>query len=219
MRPSGSTLLRGAVLGALLMAGREVRGEGRAAAGLPVFESPDLTPQWRTPEALRAAPAGRFPDFVLQDQFGERLTRRDLEGRVVLANFFFTRCSGLCPRMRGSMSEVFSRLGGNKELLLLSHSVTPEVDTVPVLAAYAKEHGIGGPRWRLLTGSASEIAKVEFQGYLVPHPRSDDEPALHSEMVVLLNRHQRVRGVYNSTLRTEVQFLEHDLRALLASGE
>ena len=184
----------------------------------PVYDTPDLTPRWASAAELASEPPRAFPEFALQDQAGHPFTRRDLEQHIVVASFFYSRCSELCPRLRSAMAQVRAAFPGDPRLLLVSHSVTPASDPVPALAAYAKENGIDANGWRLLTGPAETIQRLERQGYLVPRPRSDQGPALHSEMLVLLDRRQRVRGVYNGTLRTEIQFLERDIGLLEAES-
>ena len=185
---------------------------------LPVYESNDLTPHWRTHAELLQAPSSAFPEFALHDQAGATFTRGTLSGHVVVANFMFTRCSQLCPLLRASMATVHAVLHDDPAVLLLSHSVTPGGDTRSELAAYAKKNRISGT-WHLLAGTADSLERVQFQGYLLPRPRTEDGPAIHSELFVLLDRHQRVRGVYNGTLRLEIEQLERDARALASSGE
>jgi protein SCO1/2 len=189
--------------------------EGGHAELLPVYEDPGLTPHWLTAEQLLVAKR-QFPEFSLRDQSGLELTRADLEGRIVVADFFFTGCSDLCPRLRSGMAALRDAFPGDPDLLLLSHTVAPEADSVPMLAAYARTNGIDGRRWHLLTGPRSVIEHLEFDGYLIPRPPPAAGRALHSELFVLLDRHQRVRGVYNATLQTELNFLLKDIRALHA---
>jgi protein SCO1/2 len=180
---------------------------------LPVFESADLVPAWRSAAELRKVP-GRFPEFALQDQAGAALTRADLDGRIVVANFFFASCGTLCPRLRSAMARVREAHAGD-DVLLLSHSVTPEADTVPMLAAYARANGIDGRQWRLVTGARETVRAVMHQGYLVPVPASAPvDGIVHTELFVLLDGRQRVRGIYNGTLAIDIDHLIEDIRTL-----
>ncbi len=185
---------------------------------LPVYDSADLTPHWESQAQLATGTGSRFPDFSLQDQSGARLTRSDLRGHIVVANFFFTGCTNLCPKLRSAMGQVRAAFPDDDNLLLLSHSITPEIDSVAMLAAYARTNHIDGRQWHLLTGPREVIENLEFNGYLIPKPHSDQGTALHTELFVLLDGHQRVRGVYNATLQTEIQFLIQDIRKLRQSG-
>jgi protein SCO1 len=185
-------------------------------AALPVFESADLTPVWRSPRELERA-AREFPSFRFEDQSGRALTQGDLAGRIVVANFFFTGCSTLCPRLRSSMARVHREFAG-QGVLLLSHSVTPEADTAPMLAAYARANGIDGEQWRLLTGPREVLHRVMREGYLVPAQRGVATEVLHTELFVLLDGRQRVRGIYNGTLAVDIDHLVDDIRTLQAAG-
>jgi protein SCO1/2 len=186
-------------------------------AVLPVYETSDLTPLWLDARQLQGRD-GRFPGFELQDQAGRPLRRDDLEGRIVVANFFFVGCSTLCPRLRNAMARVRDAVRGDEQILLLSHSVTPEADSAPVLAAYARANGVDGEQWRLLTGSRESILRVAHEGYLVPRPEATRASVLHTELFVLLDQRQRVRGVYNGTLGTEIANLIEDIRVLQGGG-
>ncbi len=184
-------------------------------SSLPLYESSDLTPQWRSAAEL-ALPPRPFVPFSLQDQSSRTLTPADLQGRVVVANFFFTHCSSICPKLTSAMAQVRDAYRGQSRLLLLSHSVTPEFDTPPMLQAYAQANRIDGRQWRLLTGTPEHISRVAHEGYLVPRTAVGADGIIHTELFVLLDAQQRVRGVYNGTLRLDVQQLIGDVKTLLA---
>jgi protein SCO1 len=136
----------------------------------------------------------------------------------VVANFFFTHCSSMCPKLTSAMAQVRDAHRGQRKLLLLSHTVTPEWDTPPILKAYAEVNRIDGQQWRLLTGSPAQINHVAHQGYFVPRTAVADDGFIHTELFVLLDGQQRIRGVYNGSLRLEVNQLQADVGLLLASG-
>jgi protein SCO1 len=184
------------------------------SSSLPVFESSDLTPQWPDAAALARSPR-TLAAFSLQDQEGRPLTPADLQGRVVVANFFFTHCSSLCPQLTSAMAQVRDAHLGQDRLMLLSHSVTPEYDTPPMLQAYARANRIDGRQWRLLTGTPAQISRVAHEVYLVPGTAVNAEGVIHTEMFVLMDAQQRVRGIYNGTLRLDVQQLIGDVKTLL----
>jgi protein SCO1 len=181
---------------------------------LPVFLDEALTPQWLSDTALNALPPS-FPTFALTDQSGQPLGKADLKGRVVVANFFFTHCSSVCPSLTSAMAQVQKAYANHPGLLLLSHSVTPQFDTPPMLAAYAQANRIDGKQWRLLTGSEAQINLVAHKGYLVPRTAVGAQGFIHTELFVLLDQAQRVRGVYNASLRIEVEQLVRDVDNLL----
>ncbi len=185
---------------------------------LPFFLSSDLTPTWPSPAELQQL-SRPFPEFDLLDQAGRRINKSSLAGKVVVANFFFTHCSSICPKLTSAMAQVRDAHRGQAGLLLLSHSVTPELDTPPLLLAYAQANRIDGQQWRLLTGSNQQIERVAHQGYFVPRTAVSTEGFIHTELFVLLDAQQRVRGVYNGTLRLEVNQLLADVAVLLGGSK
>lgn len=186
---------------------------GMAGTDRLPFIGADLTPHWLSLSELSAAPR-HFPEFELLDQSGKVLQRADLEGQVVVANFFFTGCSTLCPRLRGAMARVHEAYAGAADVRLLSHSVTPELDAPRVLDAYARANGVDGQQWKLLTGERAMIERVAHEGYRVPRAAATDGAVLHTEWLVLLDAQQRVRGIYNGTLPIEVDWLIRDIQLL-----
>jgi protein SCO1 len=186
-------------------------------SGLPFFESSDFTPVWHADATTINRPASQFPPFSLVDQSGRSFSQADLKGRIVIANFFFTQCSSICPSLTTAMATVRDTYRSNSKVMLLSHSVTPEYDSAPMLAAYAKKNNIDGQQWRLLTGTNAQMKKVAHEGYKVPRTSVDDKGFIHTELFVLLDGNQRVRGVYNGTLRLEIEQLVGDVKALLVN--
>ena len=184
---------------------------------LPVFESADLTPVWRSASELHRQAGSHFPAFSLTDQAGRAVARNDLQGRIVVAHFFFTHCSNICPTLISAMGRVRDAYAGQHQVLLLSHSVTPDYDTPVMLKAYAQANHIDGQQWRLLTGSNAEISRVAHDGYFVPRSAVSAQGVIHTELFVLLDGRQRVRGVYNGTLRPEMDQLIGDVKSLLRS--
>lgn len=183
---------------------------------LPVFRSTQLVPEWVSQSALAREEARMLPPVRLRDQRGETWTPAMLRDKVVIANFFFTGCTTLCPRLHSAMARVDAALTASDEVVLLSHSVTPESDTPEVLAAYARANRIDGRRWRLLTGERDALARLQAALYLVPETRVvSDRQITHTETIVLLDRLQRVRGIYNATLAVDVEHLIGDARLLL----
>lgn len=187
---------------------------GRATALLPVISDHELTPRWLSEQELTDEGRRKFPEFELTDQAGRSLKRADLEGHVVVANFFFTGCSTLCPRLRGAMAKVRDAYAGADDVRLLSHSVTPELDSPRVLATYAKANAVDGEQWRLLTGQRETLDRLTHEGYLVPKSRPGEGSVLHTEWLILLDQQQRVRGIYNGTLPIEVGWLIRDVQLL-----
>ena len=196
----------------LCLAGCSNEGQKSNQIGLPYYRSADLTPEWISSDIESIH---RIGEFSLIDQDKREVSLSDLTGKIVIANFFFTQCQGICPTLTRNLSEVQRLYDTRPDLLMLSHSVLPESDTPPVLRNYADLHGIDGEQWRLLTGSRTAINQVARESYLVDLDSNEPTQFLHTENVVLLDRYQRIRGVYNGSLRTDVAQLIKDIATLL----
>ena len=208
----------------LLAAGGSNPGSNGAIAGeadisdLPFYRSADLTPEWLPASAADAADMHRTSAFSFVDQHGAVVTDEDLTGRLTVANFFFTQCTGICPTTRAQMGWVREQFEGDERLVMLSHSVTPEHDTHQVLHDYAHSHSVPAG-WHLLTGTEADVLEVAARDYFVNLRDGADygvENLQHTENVVLLDSHRRIRGVYNGTLRVEMHQLVEDIRVLMA---
>ncbi len=194
-----------------------VAGCGRKPAiKLPYYTDASFTPQWQQPAGSQDH---HIAPFQFRDQQGRSFTGKEVSGRVFLANFFFTSCKGICPKMLVNMRQVYRHFYGNPAVLFLSHSVTPEQDSVPRLRQYAAENDITGTQWHLLTGDAKAIYTMARRSYFVEATEGlskDETEFLHTENLVLVDRNGRIRGIYNGTLATEVPRIIEDINGLLA---
>ena len=219
----GPTLVHAgsAVLGLLLcLAVSAIAGCGRssaAATGLPYYNSADFTAVW--PDSAEAvANAHRIAAFALNDQRGNIVTEQTLRGRVTLANFFFTTCQGVCPKMAENYRRVQAHFRDDARMLLVSHSVTPEDDTPESMAAYALANQVSPERWLLLTGDKATIYRLARRSYFAEKSlgktKGDDE-FLHTENMLLVDQQGHLRGVYNATLALEADRAIADAELLM----
>lgn len=165
---------------------------------------------------------GEIPDFALTDHTGAALTRADLAGDVVVANFIFTRCPTVCPVFTMKMQRLTERLVDARGLRFVSFSVDPEHDTPAVLAAYAAEHGADPSRWRFVTGDPEALRATVEDGLKMAMERRGQLPGgapdiVHATHFVLLDRQGRIRGYYDSSVRERIDALIADARALAGS--
>lgn len=162
-----------------------------------------------------------LPQFSLLDQDSQTVTLKDLENKVVVADFFFSTCPGICPRMMTNMAIVNAAMTKRQDFAIVSHSVNPERDTVRALAEYSKLVGAVAPRWRLLTGPKKDIYDLGMDGYKLAVDEDPRAPGgfLHSEMFVLLDKQQRIRGYYDGTDTAQVNKLINDVKILFAEYE
>ena len=187
-------------------------------SSMPFINKPDFTPEWINKSDAGYNSIHRIPAFSFTDQDGETITEKTVDGKIYVADFIFTRCGSICPKMTTNMSLLQNKFKNNNEVLLLSHSVTPEMDSVPVLKRYAEEKGVISGKWHLLTGKETEIyelaKKQYFAGDTIGYYQTGNE-FLHTENFILVDRQRRIRGVYNGTLPLEMERLTDDINTLL----
>ncbi len=184
---------------------------------LPVFHPAQLDPRLVDPAVRRAEGEHHISDFALVDQSADTVRLADLEGRILVADFFFTTCTTICPKMSMQMARVQEAFREEPRVVLLSHSVTPEMDSVPVLAEYAARHGALNDRWHFLTGDRRQIYVLARRSYFAALDQGDGGPDdfVHTENFVLVDPQHRIRGFYDGTSTADVDRLIADLRKLL----
>ncbi len=155
-------------------------------------------------------------DFSLTNQNGEIITQNDYKDKIYIADFFFTTCPTICPIMTENMVKLQEILKEQTDVLLLSHSVTPEIDSVPVLKAYAEKKGVDDAKWNMLTGDKKQIYDLARKSYLVAkdEPYGGDYDMIHTENFVLVDTKKRIRGFYDGTNWDEMEKLLRDLEIL-----
>lgn len=186
---------------------------------LPFYDDAERTPVWLTTQ--QAEDVHRIPSFALQDQTGATVTERDLEGHVVVASFFFTSCAQVCPILRTKLGAIQDAYLDDERVVLVSHSVIPEADSVSVLERYARMNGVDDRKWHLLTGDRDALYRLAREGYRVDvDPGAGDDPdsrLIHTETVVLLDADRRIRGLYAGTMDLDLERLREDMAVLLAT--
>ena len=131
---------------------------------LPYYDTPDFTPKWEIPNNKTFH---QIRSFALLNQENKPFTEKDIEDKICVAYFFFTSCPGICPKMTKSMADIQKEFMNDDEIMLLSHSVNPEKDSVPILKKYAKDKNINFNKWKLLTGNKDEIYDLGRKYYFV----------------------------------------------------
>lgn len=188
-----------------------------ANESLPFFNTPDWTPEWIEQNSNTYQQIHRIPAFKFIDQQGDTITNQTIAGKIYIANFFFTTCRGICPKMTTNMYLLQEAFKQDTNILFLSHSVTPDTDSVNVLKKYAIENKVNSKQWHLLTGSKKDIyelaKKQYFAGDSVGYYQTGNE-FLHTENFILLDKQQRIRGVYNGTLLVEIERIKEDIQIL-----
>lgn len=189
----------------------------RPSDRLPVYHPAQLDPRLVDPAVRGEQGEHHISDFRLTDQLGRTVTLETVRGKVVLADFFFTTCATICPRMSSQMVRVQEAFKDDPRLMILSHSVTPEMDSVPVLKEYGERYGADPERWRLLTGDRPQIYRLARRSYFAALDDGDGGPDdfVHTENFVLADTQGRLRGFYDGTSPEDVDRAIGDIARLL----
>lgn len=183
----------------------------------PVYQPSQLNP--RLVDSTLSAKTGdhQVADFRLFDQLGREVTVKDLRGKIYVTDFFFTTCQSICPKMTSQLVRVEKEFRSTDEFLIVSHTVDPEVDSIPVLKAYGELNGINPDKWRLLTGEQRQISDLARKSYfaVIDEPSQEGPDFIHTENFVLVDQLGRLRGFYDGTDSLEVDRLIADIRLLL----
>jgi protein SCO1/2 len=159
-----------------------------------------------------------IPNFSFIDQNGKKITQKNLNNSVYVADFFFTTCHSICPIMSTQIQRVAEKFKGNSEVKFLSHTVDPETDTVEQLNRYAIEHKANVNQWMFVTGDKKELYDIARTGYLLDASIGDGGPDdfIHTQNFALVDKDNRIRGYYDGTNTKEVDQLITDIDLLLA---
>ena len=158
----------------------------------------------------------RIADFKLKNQNNEWVTNKTFDKKIYVADFFFTTCPSICPIMTDNMSILQNFYKKDTLILLLSHSVTPKIDSVAQLKKYALEKGIIDKKWHLVTGPKKQIYDLARRSYLAAKNKGDGGPydMIHTENFILVDPDQRIRGFYDGTLEEDIEKIKTDIELL-----
>ncbi|HEY0091746.1 MAG TPA: SCO family protein [Flavobacterium sp.] len=186
---------------------------------LPVYNPAIVNPELVDSTVQYVGRNHKIGNFSFINQNGKTITQKDYEGKIYVADFFFTTCASICPKMTSNMAEVQDAILQNPKVMLLSHTVTPEMDSVPVLKKYALAHGVNDKKWNLVTGDKKEIYSIARKSYLAVKLGKPDElyDMVHTENFVLVDSKRRVRGFYDGTNPKEIKRLIEDIEWLSQS--
>lgn len=183
---------------------------------LPIFNPSDVNPELVDTTVQYVANKHFISDFSFTNQNGKTITQKDYEGKIYVADFFFTTCKSICPKMTTNLVDVQKAFLDNPKVKLLSFSVMPDVDSVSVLKEYAKINGVIDSKWNLVTGDKKAIYTMARKSYLAVKQGKPDEQydMVHTENFVLVDSKKRVRGFYDGTNKAEIKRLIEDINWL-----
>ena len=188
---------------------------------LPIYNPADVNPELVDSTAQYIAKGHKIANFSFINQNGKVITQKDYERKIYVADFFFTTCGSICPIMTTNMFDVQKAFLHNPKVMLLSHSVTPDIDSVSVLKKYALEKGVVDSKWNLVTGDKKEIYSMARKSYLAVKLGNPSElyDLVHTENFVLIDTQKRIRGFYDGTKKEEIKRLIDDINWLVENGK
>lgn len=186
---------------------------------LKIYQPNDVHPDLVDTTLQHVKKYHQIADFALINQFGDTITQETFKDRIYVADFFFTTCATICPIMTEHMGQIQKKIKDDPSVLLLSHTVTPEIDTVAQLKRYADKKGVIPGKWHLVTGDKKEIYDLARKSYLVAkaQPYSPYD-LVHTENFVLVDPQRRIRGFYDGTDPEAIETLLEDIAILKKEG-
>lgn len=183
---------------------------------LPVYSPAMVNSELVAEEIQHVRKYHTIADFSLTNQNGKTITQEDYKGKIYIADFFFTTCPTICPIMTKNMVDLQKALGKDSDVMLLSHSVTPEIDSVKQLKKYAIEKGVDDRNWNLVTGDKKQIYELARKSYLAVKTDGDGGPfdMIHTENFILVDKDKRIRGFYDGTKKEDMDKIMADIEIL-----
>ena len=168
---------------------------------------------------VRLPVLNKVQPFSFLDQNGERITNRDVEGKVYLAEFFFTTCPGICPKMNTNLRSVYEKYKNEKSFLILSHTVNPSTDSVGRLKHYADSLGVDASHWLFLTGGKDSLYLAARGSYLLDDPKNNISPIneqfIHTQFFALVDKKGQVRSIIDGLKKEELKEMQKQIDELL----
>ncbi|QNM85386.1 SCO family protein [Polaribacter pectinis] len=183
---------------------------------LKIYNPVDVNPRLVDESILHVTKNHRIADFELTNQNGEIITNNNYKNKIYIADFFFTRCQTICIAMAYNMSELQDFYKNDNNIMFLSHSVTPVIDSVSVLKEYADRKGVIDGKWNVTTGSKKHIYELARKSYfaVLDEGNGDENDFIHTEQFVLVDKERRIRGYYDGTEKEDMEKLKKDITLL-----
>ena len=185
---------------------------------LPIYQPAEVNEKLVDSSIIHVAKYHKISDFKLTNQNGKEITQANYKDKIYVADFFFTTCQDICPVMTKNMYQLQEELKNDNQILLLSHTVIPEVDTVEQLKEYAIENNVDDSKWNLVTGDKKQIYELARKSYLAVEDSNFNEfDMIHTENFMLIDKEKQIRGFYDGTDSVEINRLLKDIEILKQS--
>lgn len=184
---------------------------------LPVINPSDINPDLVDYSLQKTNKNHTVKDFKLINQNGKTVTQANYKNKIYVADFFFASCPSICPVMTTNMQLLQNEFINNDDLLFLSLSVTPEIDSIPVLRAYATKNGVIDSKWNITTGDKRHIYELARKSYFAVVEQGDGglQDFIHTPNFILVDKKKQIRGIYDGTNDEEIHRLINDINVLM----
>lgn len=183
---------------------------------LPIYNPADFNPELVDKSLQTKTEFHTVSDFQLINQNGDTITQESYKDKIYVVDFFFTRCKTICPIMTNNIGKLQKEFINNDDIMLLSLSVTPEIDSISVLQEYAKNKGVMDDKWNITTGDKKHIYNLARKSYFAVVEQGDGglQDFIHTPNFILVDKKKQIRGIYNGTNDEELLRLIDDLKVL-----
>ncbi len=183
---------------------------------LPIYNPANLNPKLVDKSVQKVNKNHTVADFNLTNQNGETITQEDYKDKIYVTDFFFTRCTTICPIMTNNMEKIQNVFLQDDDIKFLSLSVTPEIDSISVLRKYADDKGVIDSKWNVTTGNKKHIYELARKSYFAVVDQGDGglQDFIHTTRFILVDKKKRIRGIYDGTNNDEINQLIRDIKIL-----
>jgi len=183
---------------------------------LPIYQPANVNSEMVDSTLLDVRKYHTIANFSLINQNGKIITQEDYKDKIYVADFFFTTCQTICPIMTNHMAKIQEQILNDDEVMLLSHTVTPKIDSVEQLKRYAKEKGVIDEKWNLVTGDKKQIYELARKSYMAVKTigNGDLYDMIHTENFMLIDKKRQIRGYYDGTNPEDIDRLLNDIKIL-----
>jgi len=183
---------------------------------LPIYNPSDINPKLVDKSLHNSNENHTVADFKLINQNGKTITQDDYKGKIYVTDFFFTRCKSICPIMTNNMVKIQEAYLDNDDIMFLSLSVTPDIDSIPILREYANRKGVNDTKWNVTTGDKKHIYELARKSYFAVVEQGDGglQDFIHTPNFVLVDKKKQIRGIYDGTEDDEILRLINDIKTL-----
>ena len=186
---------------------------------LPIYNPADFNPKLVDKNLRNTSENHTVANFNLINQNGESITQENYNDKIYITDFFFTRCQTFCPIMTDNMVKIQKEFLNDDEIMFLSLSVTPDIDSIPILRDYANKKGVIDTKWNVTTGNKKHIYELARKSYFAVFEKGDGglQDFIHSPNFILVDKKKQIRGIYNGMNDEDIKQIIKDIKTLKTS--